>query len=88
MKIGTQVYMLDNGAVKVGVIVSKATRWEPFPRTEYIVREIKDLGSVGIAGVLTAAFSGNPESLTMHTSNTLYRVAPQPVQPEAGEESA
>lgn len=85
MKIGTQVYMLDNGKVHVGVIVSKARRWDPLPRMEYIVREVKDLGSVGIAGVLSAAFSGNPDSLTMHTSETLYKVAPQP---EASEEES
>lgn len=89
MKIGTQVYTYKkDGTISTGVIISKATRWNPLPFNEYIVRETKDLGSVGIAGVLTAAINGNPDSLSMHTRETLYKVAPQPVQPEAIEESA
>lgn len=89
MKIGTQVYTYKkDGSISTGVIVSKALRWNPFPFNEYIVRETKDLGSVGIAGVLTAAFSGNPESLSMHERSTLYRVAPATTEVVQSEESA
>lgn len=87
MKIGTKVYMLDNGTVKTGVIVSSARRWENIiPHREYVVREVKDLGRDGIAGVLAAAFNGTPDSLTMHTANTLYMVHEQPVKSEEASE--
>lgn len=92
MKTGAKVYYLDNEAVKTGVIVSKEWRFDPFPRAVYIVREVKDLATLGLAGTLAAAINGSVSSLTLHSSNTLFKYVEQPaaapVQPETAEESA
>jgi len=65
--------------IRTGVIVAKEKRWHwsnivPNFYYEYIVRETSDIGRDGIAGVLTAAFSGKPESLTFHKRDTLFSV--------------
>lgn len=76
--------------MRTGVIVAKERRWVsgliPTFYYEYIVRETADLGKDGIAGVLQAAFSGKPESLTMHRKDTLYTVFEPPVVEVEGEE--
>lgn len=77
MKIGQKVYTIDLGKVKTGIIVSKAWRWENIiPYREYIVREVKDISTIGLANMVSGIINGTPESLTMHTSSTVYKYRP------------
>ena len=77
MKIGQRVYTIDLGKVKTGIIVSRAWRWDNvIPYREYIVREVKDLSTIGLANMISGIVNGTPESLTMHTSSTVYKFNP------------
>ena len=76
MKIGQKVYTLDHGKVKTGVIVSKAWRLDYVPHREYIIREVKDLSTIGLANMISGIVNGSPESLTMHTSDTVFKYNP------------
>lgn len=78
MKIGQRVYTLDLGKVKTGIIVSRAWRWENvIPYREYIVREVKDISTIGLANMISGIVNGTPESLTMHTSRTVFKFNPE-----------
>lgn len=91
MKIGSNVYYLDGSAIKTGIIVSKGWRWgaAPWPSFEYIVRDVTDVQTIGLVGTFTAALNGKPESLSHHSSSTIFKrivITSEPA-PEAEEES-